>query len=188
MLRVVTSMQSLDRVPNLAPDVLIRPCTVDDAPALYAAVRESAADLSPWMPWCHAGYSVHEARTWLLTQVQAFNQRRWFEFAIVDAGDRYLGQCGLNQMDEANRRCNLGYWVRSAAAGRGVAPSAVLRARDWAFEHTPLVRLEIVIAASNHRSLRVAEKVGAVREGRLRNRLLLHGAFHDAVMYSLTRV
>ena len=81
-------MLSLDRVSNLAPDVLIRPCTVDDAPTLYAAVKESAADLSPWMPWCHAGYSVHEARAWLKTQVQAFNQRRWFEFAVVDTGDR----------------------------------------------------------------------------------------------------
>jgi RimJ/RimL family protein N-acetyltransferase len=31
----------------------------------------------------------------------------------------------------------------------------------------------------------VAEKVGAVREGVLRNRLMLHGTIHDAVIFSL---
>jgi ribosomal-protein-serine acetyltransferase len=35
-------------------------------------------------------------------------------------------------------------------------------------------------------SQRVAEKSGALREGVLRNRLLLHGKIHDAAMYSLT--
>lgn len=154
---------------------------------MHAAVRESLAELTPWMPWCHAEYSVQEARVWLKAQVQAFNERKWFEFAIVDGERRYLGQCGLNQFDEANRRCNLGYWVRSSAAGRGVATRAVIAARHWAFEHTNLLRIEIVVASGNHASQRVAQKAGAMREGLLRHRLVLHGAPEDAVMFSFIR-
>jgi len=59
--------------------------------------------------------------------------------------------------------------------------------RKWAFASTELVRLEILVAISNLPSQRVAEKAGAVREGVLRRRLLLHGVSHDAVMFSLTR-
>lgn len=173
--------------PVHAPDVLIRPCRVEDAQAMYGAVRESMADLIRWMPWCHQDYSLQESKSWLRTQVQAFNERRWFEFAIVDSAGQYLGQCGLNQIDEANRRCNLGYWVRSSATGRGVAARAVLVTRDWGFDHTNLARIEIVIAAGNRRSVRVAEKAGAVREGVLRQRLLLHGVQEDAVMFSFVR-
>jgi hypothetical protein len=33
----------------------------------------------------------------------------------------------------------------------------------------------------------VAEKAGAVREGVLHKRLLLHGFCHDAVLFSITR-
>lgn len=154
---------------------------------MHAAVRESLAELIPWMPWCHPEYSAQEARSWLRVQVQAFNERKWFEFAIVDPDGRYLGQCGLNQFDELNRRCNLGYWVRSSATRRGVATRAVSLLRDWAFAHTNLVRVEIVIAAVNHASVRVAEKAGAVREGVLRHRLFLHGASIDAVMFSFVR-
>jgi RimJ/RimL family protein N-acetyltransferase len=183
---IITIMRALE-VPAQAPDILIRPCRVDDAQPMYEAVRESLTELIEWMPWCHKDYSLSEAKSWLRTQVQAFSERKWFEFAIVDPMGRYLGNCGLNQIDEANRRCNLGYWVRSSATGRGFAARSVAMTRDWAFEHTNLARLEIVIAVGNHRSLRVAEKAGATREGILRQRLLLHGIQMDAVMFSLVR-
>jgi RimJ/RimL family protein N-acetyltransferase len=75
-------------------------------------------------------------------------------------------------------------WLRvPAQAGRWT-----LRAlRDWAFQFTDLVRLEMVVATGNRASHRVAEKVGAIREGVLQRRLLLHGQLHDATMFSLTR-
>jgi ribosomal-protein-serine acetyltransferase len=77
--------------------------------------------------------------------------------------------------------------VRTSATGRGVASEAVRQVADFAFRNTELVRLEIVCAVGNRRSQRVAERAGAVREGVLRDRLLLHGEAVDAIMYSLTR-
>jgi RimJ/RimL family protein N-acetyltransferase len=71
--------------------------------------------------------------------------------------------------------------------GRGVAPAAVRLVAEHAFRETDLVRLEIVCAVGNVRSQRVAEKAGAVREGVLRNRLLLPSGPSDAVMFSLVR-
>jgi len=50
-----------------------------------------------------------------------------------------------------------------------------------------LVRLEVVVSVENAASLRVAEKAGAIREGVLRSRLLLHGRMHDAVMLAFVR-
>lgn len=139
------------------------------------------------MPWCHPQYSVIDSRSWIEAQVEAFQAGTAFEFAILSAGDRYLGGCGLNQIDRVNRRANLGYWVRSTATGQGVATRAVRALSDWAFEATDLVRLEVVVAVGNIASHRVAEKVGAVREGVLIRRLLLHGTLSDATMFSLTR-
>src|SRR5689334_21945661 len=105
--------------------VHIRPYTLDDAPAVFEAARESLADLQPWLPWCHPQYSIGESRSWLEVQVPAFEQATAFEFAIVTGEGHYLGGCGLNRIDRANQRANLGYWVRSSAARRGVATGAV---------------------------------------------------------------
>ena len=98
-----------------------------------------------------------------------------------------LGGCGINQINPMQRLANLGYWVRTSATGRGVAPAAVREVAAYAFRETDLIRLEIVVAVGNTRSQRVAEKVGATREGVLRSRVLLPSGPSDAVMYSLVR-
>jgi RimJ/RimL family protein N-acetyltransferase len=165
----------------------IRPYRLDDAAAIWQAARESLAELQPWMPWSHANYSIEETRSWLAVQVPAFQQRTTFEFAITTDHGAYLGGCGLNQIDALNRRANLGYWVRSSATGKGVATAAVRLTRDWGFAHTDLERLEVLVAVSNLASRRVAEKSGAVYEGTMRSRLLVHGTRHDAAMYAFIR-
>jgi ribosomal-protein-serine acetyltransferase len=158
-----------------------------DAEQMHAAALESVAEVYPWMAWCHERYSLEEAQQWVAVQEDLAKQRMAYEFAILDEGGRFLGGCGVNQISKANRFANLGYWVRTSATGRGVAPAAVRLVTEYAFKETDLIRLEIVCAAGNTRSQRVAEKVGAVREGVLRSRLLLPTGPSDAVMYSLVR-
>ena len=167
--------------------IRIRPYRLDDAQAIFEAVRESMRELQPWMPWAHPGYSIDESRSWLGVQVPAFQQRTTFEFAITTDDGRYLGGCGLNQIDTLNQRANLGYWVRSSATGTGVATAATELTRKWGFANTDLARIEILIAVGNVASRRVAEKSGAVYEGTLHGRLLVHGTRHDAAMYAFIR-
>ena len=157
-----------------------------DAEHVFAAVRESMAEVSAWMPWCHAGYGLDEARAWVAAQEPLAAQGAAYAFGIWSEG-RYLGTCGLNQINPANRFANAGYWVRTSAMGQGVAPAAVRLVAEFAFQRTDLIRLEIVCAVRNLRSQRVAEKVGAHREGVLRDRLILPDGPSDAVMFSLLR-
>jgi ribosomal-protein-serine acetyltransferase len=168
-------------------EIAIRLYQHGDAEQMHAAALESVTEVYPWMAWCHEHYSLHEARRWVALQEELAKQGVAYEFAILGEGSRFLGGCGINQISTANRFANLGYWVRSSAMGRGVAPAAVRLVTDYAFRETDLIRLEIVCAVRNSRSQRVAEKVGAVREGVLRSRLLLPTGPSDAVMYSLIR-
>ena len=168
-------------------NVTVRAYEAADAEGLWQAVRESVPEVFPWLPWAHAGYSHADALEWAHSRAQLFAERREFAFAIVAADGRFLGGCGINQINAIHRFGNLGYWVRTSATGRGVASEAVRQVADFAFRNTELVRLEIVCAVGNRRSQRVAERAGAVREGVLRDRLLLHGQAVDAIMYSLTR-
>lgn len=157
-----------------------------DAEHLHAAVLESLSEVSPWMGWCHPQYSLDEARQWISAQQDLAKQGLALEFGVWREG-QYVGGCGINQINKANRFANLGYWVRASAMGRGVAPAAVQLVAEHAFRETDLVRLEIVCAVGNLRSQRVAQKSGAVREGILRNRLVLPSGPSDAVMFSLVR-
>jgi len=165
----------------------VRPYRADDAQGLFEAVRESIGDVFPWLEWCHPNYSMAEAAEWASVQAARASDGPEFVFAVVGPNDEFLGGCGVNQINSVHRFANLGYWVRSSATGRGVARAAVRETAELVFQKTDLVRLEIVCAVENRRSQRVAEAAGAVREGILRSRLLLHGKAVDAVMYSLVR-
>ena len=168
-------------------EIRIRPYTLDDVPRLFQAAQESIAEVYPWLPWCRPEYSLAEAQQWVEKQVGQFVDGVEFQFAIVAADGQYLGGCGLNQVDPLHRRANLGYWVRTSATRRGAASRAVRLLAAWAFGNTDLVRLEIVAAVENQSSIRVAEKAGAIREGIARSRLIVHGAAHDAAVFSITR-
>ena len=167
--------------------ISLRPYRIEDASAAYTAAMTSMAEIQPFGPWCHPGLTLDDTRIWIEKQIQAFEALQAYEFAILDDGGEVLGGCGLNQIDQVNRRANLGYWVRTSATRRGVATEAIRQLVRWAFESTDLVRLEVVVSIRNVASLRAAEKAGAVREGVLRCRLLLHGVAHDAVLFSFVR-
>lgn len=167
--------------------IVVRRYEEADVAALFEAATESVTEVGPWLPWCHAGYARDEAETWVKRQIERWNEAAEYQFAILSPSGRYLGGCGINDVNVDHRYANLGYWVRSSECGTGVAPAAVRAVRDWAFANTNLERLEIVVAIGNTKSERVAEKAGAVREGTLRARLYLDGRPHDVSMFSITR-
>ena len=158
----------------------------DDVPLLYEAVRESLAELHPWMMWAHPGYSIEESRTWVEAREREQNEDLNYAFVIHDtSAGTFLGTAGLNFIDRAHRRANLGYWVRTSATGRGAATAATRLLARHGLERLGFQRIEVVAAVGNHASRRVAEKAGAKREGVMRKGLLYHGVPHDAVLYSL---
>jgi RimJ/RimL family protein N-acetyltransferase len=165
----------------------IRPWSEDDADALCEAVLESKVQLSPWLPWCHAQYSIEDSRSWITARLKAFPAGHDYAFGIFDEANRLLGGCGLNKISQEERMANLGYWVRSSAICCGVASSAVRLLVEWAFANTQLVRLEILASTQNISSQRAAEKAGALQEGVLRTRIFRSGKWHDCVVYSFIR-
>ena len=62
--------------------------------------------------------------------------------------------------------------------------AAALAAR-FAFEQLDAGRIGLLVAVDNLASLKVAEAIGAVREGVQRQRILVRGERVDAVMFGL---
>ena len=162
--------------------ITLRAATLADSPALVAAVRSSVAELAPFMPWASPSYDEAAARSWLEGQDSSA-----FQCVIVGDDGVLAGSCGLDQINEINHSANLGYWLRSDRTGRGWATRATRLIARHGLTRMGLERVEILMAVDNEASRRVAERAGATFEGTLRHRLLLHGVYHDAHLYSLIR-
>ena len=166
--------------------VLLRPYTPNDVNDLYSAVHESINELSTWMPWCHEGYSQEESRKWIGECADNWEKGLQYNFAIIEANNgSCLGGCGINNISVTDLCANLGYWVRSTQTGKGIATTAASLLLQFGVKNLKLNRIEIVVAVGNKASQRVALKVGATREGILRNRIIVHDRIHDAVMFSI---
>lgn len=162
--------------------ITLRAATLADAAAMAAVVRSSVAELAPYMPWATEVYDEAAARAWI--ERMGPND---LQCLIVGDDGELAGACGLDQVNEINRSANLGYWLRSDRTGRGWATRATRLLARHGLTRLGLERIEILMAVENEASRRVAERAGATFEGTLRRRLLLHGRFHDAHLYSLVR-
>lgn len=166
--------------------ILIRPFREDDIDVMFEAVRESIAEVSLWLPWCHADYKRDETEAFILSRAEAWDAGQEYGFAVVDASKKvFLGGVGLSQINRIHQMGNLGYWVRSSCVRRGTASAAARLGARFGLQQLGLQRIEILAAVGNRASQRVAEKAGATREGVLRKRLLINGQPQDAVLYSL---
>ena len=166
--------------------ITIRPYQFSDMDELLAASLESSREVYPWLEWCKPGYSAQDTEAWIRYQREMWSNHREFNFIVIDTDTRaVLGGIGLNHLHPTDRCANLGYWMRTSQTGKGYATAAVRLVARFAFQETDLLRLEIVVNVANFASQRVAEKAGAHKEGVLRNRIFMHGATHDAFLFSL---
>lgn len=88
--------------------------------------------------------------------------------ALDAVSGRLLGTVSLHEIDPEQSTARIGYRVAPWARGSGVATDAVTAVTRWAFGALGLHRIELLHAAANPASCRVAEKAGYRLEGTLR--------------------
>ena len=79
-----------------------------------------------------------------------------------------------------------GTWYGTAFQRTAVNTEAKYLLLRHAFETLGCIRVQFKVDACNERSLKAIERIGAVREGVLRNHMILpDGAYRDSVYYSI---
>jgi RimJ/RimL family protein N-acetyltransferase len=95
---------------------------------------------------------------------------------------------GMVHIDEADwRRPELGYWVAAEHQGEGYGREAVSLGIDYAFATYDHPGVEARVYDSNDASIGLLESLGFEREGRLRDRRFVDGAYRDILWYGLMR-
>ncbi|MCU1716204.1 GNAT family N-acetyltransferase [Pseudomonas sp. 5P_3.1_Bac2] len=106
----------------------------------------------------------------------------------IRVGDELVGTSRFADFNNSLPAAEIGWtWLDQAQHGSGLNSVIKYLMLKHAFESWSMVRVQLKTAASNLRSQRAIEKLGAQREGLLRNhRRLADGRLDDTVMYSIT--
>jgi ribosomal-protein-alanine N-acetyltransferase len=106
---------------------------------------------------------------------------------VVVYGGRLVGQMNVsNVVHGALRSANIGYWVDSAVAGRGITPTALALAIDHCFSSVRLHRVEVDIRPENGPSLRVVQKLEMRQEGFYQRFLDIDNGWRDHLAFAVT--
>ena len=161
-------------------DLVLRPPTVGDVPALVAACNDP--ELSRFIPNFPQPYLDGDARQWLRAVEEGCRRGERKTFLIVDGeAHRLLGAIEV-RLGEIG---TIGYWVAAPARGCGVATRALVLLSRWAVTEGRVQRLELTTHPDNAASQRVAEKAGFAREGVLREAIRFADGRRDSVLFSL---
>lgn len=169
----------------VTPRLRLRPFTPADRDDLFALHADAEVmrfwDSAPWSDLTQADAFL--ARCSVLQEegsgARVAIQRR------DDGG--FVGWCGLQRWNPDNRTANLGYVLAKSAWGRGFATEAAGALLAWAFETMDLNRVEAQADTRNDASAHVLEKLGFVREGTLREHVIVDGAVSDDWTFGLLR-
>lgn len=173
--------------------VILRPLKRADAEE-FAEVRVANHDwLQPWdatLPGAGVrGGTLREERAAFHSMRRALQSQARRGVALpfaLEVDGRFRGQVTAASIQWGSiSSAQIGYWIDSRLAGRGLMPLAVAMTADACFFDLGLHRVEINIRPENSKSLRVVEKVGFRFEGVRRGYMHIAGKWADHRSYAL---
>ncbi|MDO7844325.1 GNAT family N-acetyltransferase [Sphingomonas immobilis] len=162
--------------------VTLRPLVREDRDALQAASDGGAA-----IPFFASVWSASDPDAFLDKIFAAKEAGRMMPFAALSPGGEIVGLTRFVRMNEGNRRVEIGGTFYAPSVRRtGLNTEAKLLLLGHAFEVMDCVVVEIRTDAFNRRSQAAIERLGAKRDGLLRNHSIIpDGRVRDVVVYSI---
>ncbi|MGI8317080.1 GNAT family N-acetyltransferase [Halobacillus mangrovi] len=165
--------------------ILLREIAPDDwAPLHEIASDEEACKFQPWGP------NNEDDSKFFVNQAMRDKQKRHrsrYVFAIVEKKtDQIVGNIEMNIRDWDGVG-EIGFIIHPGQWGKGLATDAALLIMKHSFEKCELHRIAATCSPENKASIKVLEKIGMVKEGVLRQDLLVKGEWRDSCVYSMLR-
>jgi ribosomal-protein-serine acetyltransferase len=181
----VPPRHDLRRRPIETQRLWLLPLETADSGELWGAVESCRSFLEPWLPWVPFQTDPSASTQYAEASMSDWDYGRALRFAIRERPSRrFLGVVSLEAMQHLNLSCDLGYWLRKDANGRGLMTEAAGATVAFAFQRLVAHRIRVAAATDNHRSLSVIRRLGFRFEGIARQAELISGRWLDHAIFS----
>lgn len=164
-------------------NVRLEPLAQEHAQGLYNRGRYAP----DWQYMPRACFvDLADTRQWI---DEALSTPGHMPFAIVEpAKGKTVGSTRFLNIRQEHRSAEIGWtWLGQEWQRTAINTEAKLLLLTHAFEQWRCIRVELKTDSRNQRSQTAIERMGAVREGTLRNHMIVQGGhFRDSVYFSVT--
>ncbi|KAB8140436.1 GNAT family N-acetyltransferase [Chloroflexia bacterium SDU3-3] len=155
-----------------------------DAPQLFALIDSNRARLRQWLAWVD-GVTSPDSLSGYISGARAQWAAEDGYTTLVRYRGELAGSLGQHNLNHTIRAVEMGYWMGEAFGGQGVMTRASRALIEIAFGRQGLNRVEIRAATGNRPSQAVAERLGFVREGQIRDGQWLYDHYVDMYVYGM---
>jgi ribosomal-protein-alanine N-acetyltransferase len=159
---------------------IVRPWASTDAASLqrHANNRNVSRYLRDRFPF---PYERQHADAFLTQLAEQAEPTAW----AIEVDGEAVGGIGLEIRADIERvSAEIGYWLTERLWGRGIVTEVLTAVTEEAFKRFDLTRLYAVAFTDHAASIRVLEKAGYVREGRMRQSAIKDGTIRDQFLYA----
>lgn len=165
--------------------VRLEPLTLEHGPDLFAVAQDGA--IWRWLT-APTPSSLADMHAYIAGRLKAQADGDGLAFAVIDrSSGRAVGATRYHNVSPQHRQLEIGgTWYGTAYQRTAVNTESKYLLLRHAFETLDCVRVVFTTDAENERSRRAIERLGAIREGILRNyRIGKDGSTHLWMMYSI---
>jgi RimJ/RimL family protein N-acetyltransferase len=163
----------------------LEPLTLQHAAGLLLTGQESATwDYIPTNPCI----SLDTMQRWIHSTLQEQAAGKCLPFAIIElTGERVVGSTRYTDIKQKDRGLEIGWtWLAPEVRRSAINTECKYLLLRHAFEVLEAIRVQLKTDSRNLRSQRAIERIGALKEGILRNHVIMpDGYFRHSVFYSI---
>lgn len=174
---------------TVSEHIQLVPIQETDAEQIFELIDNQREYLGRWLPFVQYTQSVDDEREFIRSVLALPEDIREMIFCIYFDGE-FVGLIGLkfNELDNVNRKTELGYWLSENYQGKGIVTSSCNALMNLAFNQLKYNRVQIKCAVKNEKSKNIPKRLGFTFEGIERDGELLAGEqFTDLEVYSILK-
>jgi len=162
----------------------LRKICFNDADEVFELIDANREYLSKWLPFVSMTTSVKNTLAFIEDVQKSFSRELVF---TITYQNKIAGLIGFKDIDRANRKFEIGYWITKENEGVGIVTRSCKTCIDLAFDKMKMNRVQIKCAVGNLKSIKIPKRLGFIFEGVERAGEFHTNRYLDLEVYSMLK-
>jgi ribosomal-protein-serine acetyltransferase len=167
-------------------DLSLKFWDIEHSSALFRLTDQNRLYLQPWLPWVPKVKTEDDSIKFISRAINDGKNDEGLELGVWYKNS-LVGCIGLNGLSKSSRRASIGYWLSHDYQKKGIMTRSVKSLIGYSFNTLDLNRISIEACVENVSSCAIAERLGFVKEGIVRQFEYVDGRYLDYQVYSVLK-
>jgi RimJ/RimL family protein N-acetyltransferase len=167
----------------------LRELSINDATTIVSLMDYEIAKYLYEVPY---PYKIDDALNFIKSSYNDFRLHKAINFGIeykniLESKPLLVGTIGIKDIDYANKKSNIGYWIGKQYQGKGIATECIKLVVNYVFDELKIEEISAYVFPDNNPSRRVLEKNGFIETRKVNEYHPLLNRYRNSLIYTIKK-